>query len=87
MLPIVYAAALFSVVTFGGLAALRAITNVAARAIFFLVLCCALVKGTFWLSGRWSLNTVEIGVAWGAALLVIVGLEVMRAWRKRRIIM
>lgn len=74
-LLVVYATAIFSVVTVGGLAALRGLRNVALRAVTFLALCYAALRVTFWLSDRWSLDPVEIGIAWAVALVILIGVE------------
>jgi hypothetical protein len=84
MLPIIYAAAIFSVVTVGGLEVLRRLPNAVLRAVLFVVLCYVLLRGTFWLAGRWSLNPVELGYAWAVALLLAVAVEIVRVRRGKR---
>lgn len=83
-LPFILATVIFSVASIGGLVALRVVTNLALRAILFLALCYALAAGTFWLADGWDLDVFEIGAAWTVALLVVVGVEGMRAWRRGR---
>jgi hypothetical protein len=78
LLFIMYAAAIFSVATWGGLLALRRMVIPVQRAVFFVILCVILARGTFWLSGRWSLDPVDLGIAWAIALLLVGGVEVIR---------
>jgi hypothetical protein len=84
LLLVIYAAAIFSVVTLGGLAALRGLKNAALRAVLFVALCYVLFKGTFWLSRQWSLDPVELGYAWALALLVLVIVGATITVRRRK---
>lgn len=83
-LPIAYAAAIFFALTLGGLMALRRLPNLAVRAIGFVLLCLACFRVTFWLDLRWNLDSVELGVAWAAALVFVVAVEAIRVWRTKR---
>lgn len=83
MLPVIYAAAIFSVVTVVGLAVLRPVTNLALRSVLFVALVYGALRGTFWLSRQWDLDPVNIGAAWAVALLVVAIVEATR--RARRI--
>lgn len=84
-LLVFYATAIFSVITLGGLVALRGLRNVLLRALVFLALCYAALRVTFWLSGRWSLNPVELGIAWAVAFVVVGVVEAaIRVRRSRR---
>ncbi len=83
-LLIIYAAAIFSIGTVGGLMALRRLEKAALRAVFFLALCYAVLSVTFWLAARWSLDPVAVGSAWAVALAVVIAVEaVIRIRRKR----
>jgi hypothetical protein len=83
LMLVIYAAAIFSVVTLAGLAALR-LKNVALRALAFLALCYVLFKGTLWLSKQWSIDPVEVGYAWGLALALVVIIEATIRIRRRK---
>lgn len=83
-LSIILAAVIFSVVSIGGLAALRGLKILALRAILLLALCYVAFTGSLWLAIQWDLDPVELGYAWAMALLLVVGVEVTRIWRKKR---
>lgn len=87
LLLVVFAVAIFSVLTIGGLVALRALrTKLVLRAILFLVLCYAAFLGSLRLAQQWELNPVELGYAWGVAVLMVAGVEWLTFWRRKRII-
>ena len=87
LLLVIFAVAIFSALTIGGLAALRALrTKLVFRAFLFLVLCYAAFLGSLRLAQQWDLDPVEVGYAWAVALLVIAGVEWLTYWRRKRII-
>lgn len=83
-LPIAYSVIIFLALALGGLAIVRTQRNVTLRAILFVLLCFTCVKGSFWLALRWGLDAVELGVAWGAVLLIVAVVEAIRFQRSKR---
>ena len=83
-MPTAYSATIFLTLTLGGLVALRRQPNVAVRAVIFLLLCFACFKVTFWLAARWGLDPVDLGIAWGVALLVVAVVEATNRVRRAK---
>lgn len=82
MLPIIYAAAILSALALGGMLALRSVGNVAVRGIVFVLLCALVLRVSFWLSARWSLDAVEMGIAWAVVLVLVIAVEVITRVRR-----
>ena len=86
-MPIAYASAIFFALVLYGLLVLRGLpraVSMTPRLMGFVLLCAVCVKVTFSLAKRWSLDPVQLGVAWAVALLLIVAIEGLRVLRKRQ---